>query len=75
MEVLEGATRSALVVHVCANAAQFSATLTALPRDRTRVLRFSGADPKPRQVSGAEASPEPEAEHFDEVGARASENS
>lgn len=50
VEVLETACRSALVIHVCSRSQGFSAALMALPRDRTRVLRFVGANPKPKQV-------------------------
>lgn len=55
IEVLENTSRAALVIHVCARSAQFSAMLTALPRDRTRVLKFVGANPKPKQVQNAPA--------------------
>lgn len=49
-EVLETARNEALVIHVCARNETFSAALAALPRDRTRVLKFTGASPKPKQI-------------------------
>ena len=53
VEVFENASRPALVVHVCAQFEEFAAALAALPRDRTRVLEFEGASPKPKQLKSA----------------------